>query len=279
MRTVTSVVELRAWRAACVDDVGCVPTMGYLHAGHIALVARARRENALVAASIFVNPTQFGPHEDLARYPRDLARDQALLAEAGCDLLFAPTPTEMYPPGHATFVDVGPVAAPLEGARRPGHFRGVATVVLKLFGLMQPTRAYFGQKDAQQLAVLRRMAADLDLPVEIVGCPIVRAEDGLALSSRNVYLSPAERAAAPVLHRALLAARAAWQNGLRDGQRLQACLVDVLSREPLAQVDYACVVDPHTFEERHGERGAALLVLAVRFGSTRLIDNELLTEA
>lgn len=278
MKTLTTIAELRAWRAVSTADVGCVPTMGALHAGHIALVERARRENARVVTSIFVNPTQFGPHEDLARYPRDLARDQALLRTAGCDVVFAPTPAEMYPPGHTAFVDVGPVSAPLEGVRRPGHFRGVATVVLKLFGIVQPTRAYFGQKDAQQLAVIRRLVADLDVPVEIVGCPIVRADDGLALSSRNVYLSPAERAAAPVLYRALVHARAAWQAGERHGASLRQGLLDMLTREPLAQVDYAAVVDPETFLELPTATASALLLLAVRFGSTRLIDNLLLSE-
>lgn len=279
MKTVTTIAALRAWRATQTGDVGCVPTMGYLHEGHIALVTRARAENAQVVTTLFVNPTQFGPHEDLARYPRDLARDQSLLHAAGCDLLFTPTAAEMYPAGHATVVDVGALSAPLEGERRPGHFRGVATVVLKLFGLVQPTRAYFGQKDAQQLAVVRRLVADLDVPVEIVGCPIVRAEDGLALSSRNVYLSGAERAAAPVLYRALQDARTAWETGERDPGRLRERLLERLSREPLADVDYASVVDPLTFEAPKATLTSVLLVLAVRFGSTRLIDNLLLTTA
>ena len=206
MERLTTIGQAREWRRASgAASVGLVPTMGFLHAGHVALVERARRENQRVAVSIFVNPTQFGPSEDLARYPRDLERDSALLAGAGCDAVFVPEVAEMYPPGAATLVDVGPVASPLEGERRPGHFSGVATVVLKLFGIVQPARAYFGEKDAQQLAVIRRMTRDLDVPVDVVGCPTVREADGLALSSRNSYLTPDERRAASVLYRALTA--------------------------------------------------------------------------
>lgn len=273
MKTVATIAEVKRWRASAAGDVGLVPTMGYLHAGHVSLVERARRENAHVAASLFVNPTQFGPREDLARYPRDLQRDQALLAEAGCDLLFAPAVDEMYPCGFATAVDVGPVAAPLEGERRPGHFRGVATVVLKLLGIVQPSRAYFGEKDAQQLAVLRRAVADLDVAVEVVGCPTVRESDGLAMSSRNVYLDPAHRRAAPVLHRALLAARDAFRAGERDGDALRRTLRRVLDAEPLAEVDYVSVADPVSFEELRSIEGPALALLAVRIGPARLIDN------
>jgi pantoate--beta-alanine ligase len=247
--------------------------MGYLHAGHISLVERARRENARVAATLFVNPTQFGPREDLARYPRDLERDQALLSAAGCDLLFAPSVEEMYPAGFASSLDVGKVAAPLEGERRPGHFRGVATVVLKLLGIVQPSRAYFGEKDAQQLAVIRRAVADLDVPVEVVGCPTVREPDGLAMSSRNVYLDPDQRRAAPVLFRALTAARTAFAAGERDAEALRQVMQRVLGAEPLAQVDYVSVSDPGTFEELQVVEAAALALLAVRVGPARLIDN------
>jgi pantoate--beta-alanine ligase len=247
--------------------------MGYLHAGHLSLVERARRENARVAASLFVNPTQFGPHEDLARYPRSFERDQELLAGAGCDLLFAPPVREMYPEGFATSVDAGPVSAPLEGERRPGHFRGVATVVLKLLGIVQPSRAYFGEKDAQQLAVIRRAVADLDVPVQVVGCPIVREPDGLAMSSRNVYLDGPERQAAPVLYRALTAARQAFRDGERDAGALRRLMARVLAAEPLAAVDYASVADPDTFEELQRVEGPALALLAVRVGPARLIDN------
>lgn len=277
MKTVATIAEVRAWRHAAATEVGLVPTMGYLHAGHVSLVTAARSENARVAASLFVNPTQFGPHEDLARYPRDLARDQALLEEAGCDLLFAPAVEEMYPRPAQCFVDPGPVAAPLEGERRPGHFRGVATVVTKLFGIFEPTRAYFGQKDAQQLAVIRRIVRDLDLPVAVVGCPTQRAADGLALSSRNSYLSPAERAAAPVLSRALEAAAAAWTQGARDGDALRAAMRRALDAEPLARVDYVSAADPETFLEVAETAGPVLLSMAVFFGRTRLIDNRLLT--
>ena len=248
--------------------------MGYLHEGHISLVRRARQENDHVAASLFVNPTQFGPNEDLARYPRDLPRDQALLADAGCDLLFAPAPEEMYHPGAETFVDVGSVAHPLEGERRPGHFRGVATVVLKLFGIFQPTCAYFGEKDAQQLAVIRKMTKDLDVAVQIVGCPTVREADGLAMSSRNSYLGPEDRAAAPVLHRALQAAQSRWNAGARDAEALRDALRRTLETEPRVRIDYATVADPETFRELSGPiPGPAHLLLAVHVGPARLIDN------
>jgi len=253
--------------------------MGYLHAGHLALVERARRENERLAVSLFVNPTQFGPTEDLARYPRDLDRDRGLLGAAGCDLLFVPTAAEMYPQGHATTVDVGPLAARLEGERRPGHFRGVATVVLKLFGILQPRRAYFGQKDAQQLAVVRALVRDLDLPVEVIGCPTVREADGLALSSRNAYLSAEERRAAPVLHRALLAARERWAAGEHAAEALRSAMRRVLDAEPLARTDYVSVADPRTFAEFETLEGPALASLAVFLGRTRLIDNLVLDPA
>jgi pantoate--beta-alanine ligase len=274
MQTVATIAEVRAWHRAEIGSVGFVPTMGYLHEGHISLVRRARAENDRVAASLFVNPTQFGPNEDLARYPRDLARDQWLLADAGCELLFAPAPAEMYPAGFETSVDVGGVAAPLEGERRPGHFRGVATVVAKLLGIVQPTRAYFGEKDAQQLAVIRHLARDLNLSTEIVPCPTVREADGLAMSSRNSYLDPTQRRAAVVLYRALTAAGALWQRGERDASALRGAMTAVLGAEPLAVVDYAAVADPETFCEIKGPAcGAAHLLLAVKVGTTRLIDN------
>ena len=256
--------------------MGFVPTMGALHAGHLSLVERARVENDHVAASVFVNPTQFAAHEDLGRYPRDLARDKALLADAGADFLFAPAPEAMYPPGFSTAVDVAGPAAPLEGARRPGHFSGVATVVLKLLNLLAPDRAYFGQKDAQQLAVVRRMARDLDLPVTIVGCPTVRKPDGLALSSRNRYLGPEDRQAATVLHRALVRATRLWTAGERDADALRRGMREVLASEPRARVDYVGLVNPETFGEIEGHCTTALAALAVFFGTTRLIDNVLL---
>ena len=273
MKTLTAIPALREWRGQSGAPLGLVPTMGYLHAGHRSLLDRARRENDRVAASLFVNPAQFGPQEDLGRYPRDLPRDQRLLEEAGCDVLFAPSVQEMYPPGFETTVDVGRIAAPLEGARRPGHFRAVATVVLKLFHLFRPDRAYFGEKDAQQLAVIRHMVRDLDLPVEVCGCPIVREPDGVALSSRNSYLSAEERRAAPVLFRALCAARDRWAAGERDAEGLRRAMTDMLAREPLARVDYVSVADPDTLQERDHAHPPLLISMAVFFGPTRLIDN------
>lgn len=276
MKTVATIAEVRAWRAACLGSVGLVPTMGYLHRGHRSLVERARAENAHVAVSLFVNPTQFAPTDDLARYPRDLERDTRLLDEVGCNLLFAPTPAEIYPPGFETFVEVGHVAAPLEGAHRPGHFRGVATVVLKLLNTVQPHRAYFGQKDAQQLGVIRRLVRDLDVPVEVIGCPTVREPDGLALSSRNSYLGPEDRAAATVLSRALRAAQELWQEGERDAVALRRAMKEVLAQEPRARPDYVSVAEPDTFVELDRVEGRALLSMAVRVGPARLIDNVIL---
>ena len=274
MKTVETIAEVRAWRRAAADRVGLVPTMGFLHEGHLSLVRRAREENDRVAASLFVNPTQFGPSEDLARYPRNLPRDQALLAEAGCDLLLVPPVEQMYPRGAETTVDTGSVSAPLEGERRPGHFRGVATVVLKLFGIFEPTHAYFGEKDAQQLAVIRKMVRDLDVPVVVRPCPTVREADGLAMSSRNSYLGPEERRAAPVLYRALHAAEARWKAGERGTEALRQAMLSVLAAEPLARVDYAAVADPDTFAALTGAiEGSALLLLAVHVGPARLIDN------
>jgi len=273
VKTAATIAEAREWRRAAGGSVGLVPTMGFLHAGHLSLVERARRENDRVAASLFVNPKQFGPSEDLARYPRDLARDMRLLEEGGCDLLFAPDALEMYPAGFETAVDAGSVSAPLEGARRPGHFRGVATVVLKLVGILQPDRAYFGQKDAQQLAVMRKMTRDLDVPVEIVACPTVREADGLAMSSRNVYLDPDDRRAAPVLYRALSAARDRWTAGERDAEALRQAMRAVLEAEPRARAAYVSVADPETCRELDRVEGPALLSLAAFVGKARLIDN------
>ncbi len=259
-----------------VGTLGLVPTMGFLHEGHLALVRRARAENEAVAVSIFVNPTQFGPGEDLARYPRDLPRDLRLLEDAGVDLVFAPEASEMYPPGFSTAVEVGEVTRGLEGAVRPGHFRGVATVVCKLFNIVQAERAYFGQKDAQQAVVIQRMARDLNFPTEVVVVPTVREPDGLALSSRNTYLSAEERAAAPVLYRALESARLAWEQGERDAEALRRHVHATLAREPRAEVDYVSVADPRTLVELDRVDGEALVLLAVRIGRTRLIDNLLL---
>jgi pantoate--beta-alanine ligase len=256
------------------ETVGFVPTMGYLHRGHLSLVARALEECGFVAVSIFVNPLQFGPAEDLASYPRDLDHDVAECERAGVDVVFAPSEDEMYPAGRPEVtIDPGPLGERLEGAGRPGHFRGVGTVVAKLFGLVGPSRAYFGEKDAQQLAVLRRMVRDLDLPVEVVGCPTVREEDGLALSSRNAYLSPEERAAATCLYEAL--ARAAWlaEGGETDAHVLKAEMAKRIGMEPLARIEYVAVVDEGTFEEVDRLRGPSRALVAAGFGKARLIDN------
>ncbi len=276
MRTAATIASFREWRRSSRGSLGLVPTMGALHAGHLSLVAAARRENDEVAASVFVNPTQFGPAEDFARYPRDLGRDRELLEQAGCDVLFAPAVEQMYPPGSETSVDVGSVARPLEGERRPGHFRGVATVVLKLLQITTPDRAYFGEKDAQQLAVVRRLVADLDVPVVVRGCPIVREPDGLAMSSRNAYLSPEQRRAATVVFRALQAAQALWRAGERGSEPLRHAMEETIAAEPLARLDYAAVRDPNTFEPPAAPGGPARLLLAVHFGATRLIDTLLL---
>jgi pantoate--beta-alanine ligase len=276
METLTKVAQVRAWRREAPGTVGLVPTMGCLHEGHLSLVAAARRENDRVVASLFVNPTQFGPNEDFARYPRSLARDRASLEAAGCDLLFAPSVEEMYPPGSETTVDAGSVAAPLEGERRPGHFRGVATVVTKLLQITSPDRAYFGEKDAQQLAVVRRLVADLDLPIEIRGCPIVREPDGLAMSSRNNYLSPEERRAAGVLFVALERALGLWRAGERSGSVLRRSMEEAIAEQPLARLDYAAVADAVTFRPVETVVGTERLLLAAFLGSTRLIDNALL---
>jgi len=266
--------ELRAALDAAPRPVGLVPTMGWLHAGHRSLIARARDENATTVVSIFVNPRQFGDPADLERYPRNEARDVAICDEEGADLVFAPTVDEVYPPGFDTTVSVGAVTRPLEGAARPGHFDGVATVVSILFNVVGADRAYFGQKDAQQLLVIRQMARDLAISTEVVAHPTVREPDGLAMSSRNVHLSPEERVAAPVLRRALLAGRAAWESGERSADAVRAAMKAVLASEPLAWADYVSVADTSTLAELETIDGPALLSMAVRFGSTRLIDNE-----
>ena len=273
MQVCHTVAEVRKALKAAKRPLGLVPTMGYLHAGHLALVKRARGENETVAVSIFVNPTQFGPNEDLAEYPRDMKRDLRLLEEEEVDLVFAPEPQEMYPLDFSTYVQVERVTEQLEGASRPGHFRGVATVVAKLFNSIQPDRAYFGQKDAQQLRVIRKMVDDLNMPVDIRAVPIVREKDGLAMSSRNVRLSPPERTAALVLSRALDAARALYDDGAREAQRLRDAMRAELAREPLAKPDYVSVADAETLRELGTIDRPALVSLAVRVGPVRLIDN------
>lgn len=276
MRLVTTIAELReAVRGArqAGKRIGFVPTMGFLHEGHKALMAAARQETDFVVVSIFVNPMQFGPSEDLARYPRDLERDTALCASVPVDLLFHPPVSEVYPDGFQTKVTVGALTSGLCGASRPGHFDGVATVVTKLFGMVQPDVAFFGQKDAQQVAVIQRLVTDLNLPVEIRPVPTVREPDGLALSSRNTYLSPAEREAALVLSRTLFWADAQVKAGERDLGALRAAMIGRIEAEPLARIDYIEIVDPLTLQPVTELAGPALAALAVRIGSTRLIDN------
>ena len=253
--------------------VGFVPTMGYLHDGHASLLRAARHDTETVLLSIFVNPLQFAADEDLDAYPRDLAGDVAVAEAAGADVVFAPSTREMYPEPVLTTVSVAQVSQPMEGRTRPTHFDGVATVVAKLFGIVGPCRAYFGEKDFQQLAVVRRLAADLSVPVDIVGCPTVREPDGLAMSSRNVYLSPEERAAAPILHQALEAGRRAVEAGERDPAEVRAVMVDVVGTERLAELDYAEVVDAATFAVPDPLEGTLRLLVAARFGGARLIDN------
>jgi pantoate--beta-alanine ligase len=272
MRRVIFLPELRAARLSLAGRVGLVPTMGYLHDGHLSLVRQAREECDQVVVSIFVNPTQFGPKEDLGKYPRDLERDMKLI-EPYTDLLWNPTPEIMYPEGYQTWVEVEGMTRPLEGAMRPGHFRGVTTVVAKLFNAVQPDKAYFGQKDAQQAAVIRRMVRDLNFPIEIVVCPTVREPDGLAMSSRNVYLDSQQRPAATVLSRSLREARKAYDNGERDAGTLRQIMKDTLASEPLAEVQYVSCADYETLEELEAVNRKALLSMAVFIGKTRLIDN------
>jgi pantoate--beta-alanine ligase len=268
--------ELRAALADVDRPLGLIPTMGWLHEGHRSLMQRARQDNPTTIATIFVNPRQFNEAADYQRYPRNEARDLAICADEGIDLVFAPDVDEVYPPGFDTTVSVGAIARPLEGAARPGHFDGVATVVAILFDLVGAERAYFGQKDAQQVMVIRHMARDLAIPIEVIACPTVREADGLALSSRNVHLSAEERAAAPVLRRALLAGRARWEAGERSAEAIREAMRAELAKEPLASPNYVSVANGATLAEleRVPDGGPALLSLAVRFGATRLIDNE-----
>lgn len=273
MHVATTVAEMRTLRRAMSGDVGFVPTMGYLHEGHLSLICAARGANAHVVASIFVNPTQFGLGEDFERYPRDEERDVSLLRDAGVDVVFMPSVEEMYPDGASTFVVVERITDLLEGAHRPGHFRGVTTVVAKLFNIVQPTRTYFGRKDAQQLAAVRKMVRDLRFDIGIIGLPTVREPDGLAMSSRNAYLSGEERKAALVLSKALGRARELFDDGVRDAEALRAALRELLGAEPLARVDYVSVANAETLQELKQIEDSALVSMAVRIGNTRLIDN------
>lgn len=270
--------QLRTIREKLTAPVGLVPTMGYLHPGHLSLVKRARSECASVAVSIFVNPTQFGPQEDLDAYPRNLDADLAMLQGAGVDLVWIPTNEMMYPKGFQTWVQVEEVTQSLEGARRTGHFRGVTTVVAKLFNGVQPHKAYFGQKDAQQAVVIQQMVRDLNFALEIVVCPLIREPDGVAMSSRNAYLNPPERQAATVLYRALKSAKSAYERGERQAEILRQIMINEIGKEPLARLQYVSVAHPDTLEELDNLGSDGLFSMAVYVGQTRLIDNFLLRD-
>ncbi len=276
MQVIKTIAEFRKLRRQTCGSVGLVPTMGYLHEGHLVLVKRARTENSTVVVSIFVNPTQFGPSEDFATYPRDFGRDLKLLEREKTDIVFIPSSEEMYPSWYSSWVDVEGVTQRLEGAHRSGHFRGVATVVAKLFNIVQPTRAYFGQKDAQQAVVIKRMVADLNMNVEIVAVPTVRESEGLAMSSRNIFLNPEEHRAATVLFKALSLAKQLWQEGERDADKIRHQMSSLIQKEPLSQIDYVSIADADTLEELTIIDRPALASLAVKIGKTRLIDNMLL---
>ena len=273
MRQIATVAEMQRALSDIQGSVGLVPTMGYLHAGHMALVDRARRENDVVVVTLFVNPTQFGPEEDLARYPRDVKRDLGLLRKAGVDFVFVPDASEMYPDGFSSHVTVEGLSDKLEGAFRPSHFKGVATVVAKLFNIIPADRAYFGQKDAQQAVVIRRMARDLNFRHHIVVVPTVREPDGLALSSRNVYLNAEERQSALVLSRSLFLAREMYEKGERNAREIRSAMRAMLEAEPGVKTDYVTVCDPQSLEELDRIEGPAMVALAARVGKTRLIDN------
>jgi pantoate--beta-alanine ligase len=273
MKVLKTINEMKQLRLKLHEPLGFVPTMGYLHEGHLALVRQARAENSSVVVSIFVNPTQFGPREDFDSYPRDPKRDLALLEKEGVDVVFMPSAGEMYPPGFNSWVEVGKVAQRLEGASRPGHFRGVATVVARLFDIVQPNKAYFGQKDAQQLIVIKKMVAELKMDLELVAVPTVREPDGLAMSSRNTYLNPEERKAAVVLYQALTLAQKLFSGGEKDAKLIRRQMKELIQKQPLADIDYISIADAETLDELDEVKPPALVSLAVKIGKTRLIDN------
>jgi len=273
MKVVETVDEMKRLSRGLIEPMGFVPTMGYLHEGHLSLVKRARMENASVVVSIFVNPTQFGPKEDFRTYPRDTQRDLALLEKEKTDVVFMPSEAEIYPDGFNSWVEVSKLTERLEGASRPGHFKGVTTVVAKLFNIVGPTKAYFGQKDAQQAIVINKMVADLNMNLEVVTCPTVREPDGLAMSSRNIYLNPEEHQAALVLYQALNLAQTLWSQGEKDAKRIRQQMTGLIQKQPLANIDYVSIADPKTLKELEEVSPPALASLAVRFGKTRLIDN------
>lgn len=273
MQVIKTVADIRTLRQTLHGTVGFVPTMGYLHEGHLTLVKQARKENSAVIVSIYVNPAQFGPKEDFGAYPRDLDRDLELLQKEGTDIAFVPSDDDMYPPGFSSWVDVEKVTGRLEGTSRSGHFRGVATVVAKLFNIIQPTRAYFGQKDAQQVVVIKKMVDDLDMNLTVVVVPTVRESDGLAMSSRNSYLSPKERQAATILFKALTLARQLYRSGERDAEKIRRQMTLLIQKEPLAQIDYVSIANADTLEELDLLDGPTVASLAIGIGRTRLIDN------
>jgi pantoate--beta-alanine ligase len=276
MQIAKSIAEMKAARIKSPGSVGFVPTMGYLHQGHLALVRQARAENSVVVVSIFVNPTQFGPTEDFKTYPRDTERDLDMLQKEKTDVVFVPSVEEMYPDRFSSWVDVQKVTDRLEGSYRPGHFKGVATVVAKLFNIVEPTRAYFGQKDAQQALVIKKMVADLNMNLEVIVAPTVRESDGLAMSSRNVYLNPQERQAATILFKALTLAQNLLKKGERNAETVRQKMTSLISREPLAKIEYVSIANADTLEELSKIERPALASLAVRFGKTRLIDTIIL---
>ena len=276
MQVINTIAEMRKLRRQLSEPVGFVPTMGYFHEGHLSLVRQARKENPTVVVSIFVNPTQFGLGEDFQDYPRDLNHDLELLEREKVDIVFVPSEEEMYPRDFNSWVDVEKVTERLEGASRPGHFRGVATICAKLFNIIQPTRAYFGQKDAQQAIVIKKMVADLNMNLEIVVVPTVRESNGLAMSSRNTYLNPEERQAATVLFKALSLARELWHGGEKDADKIRHQMTSLIHKEPLAKIDYVSIADANTMEELKKIDRPAIVFLAIRIGKTRLIDNVIL---
>ncbi len=276
MQVISSINKMKRARTELTGTVGFVPTMGFLHEGHLALVRRAKRKNDVAVVSIFVNPTQFGPGEDLAEYPRHTGRDLALLKKEGVDIVFMPTPNGMYPDGYSTWVETSGITEILEGKKRPGHFRGVTTIVNKLFNIVLPHKAYFGQKDGQQLRVIQKMVTDLNMHIKIISVPTVRSKRGLAMSSRNMHLSDEEREAALVLYKALSIAKDLYMRGEYDATRIKAKMTGLIKREPLAKIDYISIADSDSLQELTCINRPALVSMAIKIGSTRLLDNRII---
>jgi pantoate--beta-alanine ligase len=276
MKVVETIPEMKKTRRALQEPVGFVPTMGYLHEGHVSLVREAKKENKSVIVSIYVNPTQFGPKEDLSKYPRDLRRDLEMLEKVGTDVVFFPSDKEMYPGGYDTWVEVDKLTKRLEGASRPTHFRGVTTIVNKLFNIVEADSAYFGQKDAQQALVIQKMAKDLNMNVQVIVCPTIREPDGLAMSSRNVYLTPEQRKQATVLYRSLQLAKDLYTKSERNAPKIKQQMTGLIQKEPLAVIDYISIANPETLEEFDTIQGKAIVSMVIKFGNTRLLDNLML---